>query len=466
MKQPMKQSRRAVMAVCLAASVSSAVSAATPVAGKDVVVDAAAPAAAPAASTPGGRLVPSPARPPRGASVVAATPIYTTPIHDAAVAAALGDLGLALMQQQSRLSGRAEVNAVVSPLSVASAMGMVHAGAAGETARELATLLASGPAANQGFVSRLPSVLSRLSAKANGEAGPLVSANRVWVRKDVASAVPGPFAAMLKARFAADAAVLSFDNAEAARRAINQWTSDQTRRMVPTLLPQGSVTPSTKLLVTNAVHFKSRWAVPFDPKDTEPKPFQTAQGAKLVPTMSDERPVLQGTIDNLTVYELPFSGKTFALMVAMAPKGHTLNALENDLAGLDIAAWSAQLKESTCRFEMPKFAIDAQAHSLKPALQALGVRTVFTDQADLQPMLGKAAAGTSVDEVFHAATIVVDEQGGEAAAATAATIQAKSFQPPAAMCAVDRPFIFAVVHKPTGAPVFVGKVADPVASRL
>ena len=89
------------------------------------------------------------------------------------------------------------------------------------------------------------------------------------------------------------------------------------------------------------------------------------------------------------------------------------------------------------------------------------MRTLFTDQADLAPLLGKAAAGTQVDDVYHSATIVIDETGGEAAAATAATIQAKSFQLPPPACAVDRPFVFAVVHKGTGAPLFVGKVADP-----
>ena len=430
---------------------------------KDVVVDAVAPAApvppAAGASAPaaGGRLVPTPGPAPRASGPAG---IFTTPTHDAATAASLADLGLALLQQQSRASGQAEVNAVVSPLSAASALGMVHAGAGGETARELATLLSSSAAGQQGFASRLPSVLQRLAAKP-GTDSPFVMANRVWLRKDVASAIPAPYAATVKARYNADAAVMSFDNGEAVRKAINGWTSEQTRKHIPELLPSGSITPTTKLVVTNAIHFKSKWALPFDPKATEPKPFHAASGTKPVPTMVDERPVLHGTVDNLSVMELPFANKAYALMIAMAPKGHTLDALEKDVAGVDMAAWSSQLKESTCRLELPKFAIDAKAGSLKTALQALGVRTVFSDQADLSPMLGKAAAGTQVDDVYHSATIVIDETGGEAAAATAATIQAKSFQLPPPACSVDRPFLFAIVHKATGAPLFVGKVADP-----
>ena len=427
---------------------------------KDVVVDAASPAAPPqggSAGAVGGRLVPTPGPAPRPSGPAG---IFTTPTHDAATAASLADLGLALLQQQSRASGKAQVNAVVSPLSAASALGMVHAGAGGETGRELATLLSSSAAGQQGFAARLPSVLQRLAAKPGADS-PFVMANRVWIRKDVASAVPAPYAATVKARYNAEAAVLSFDNGEAARKAINGWTSDQTRKRIPELLPAGSITPTTKVVVTNAIHFKSKWAQPFDPKATESKPFHAASGTKLVPTMVDERAVLQGTVDNLSVMELPFANSTYALMIAMAPKGHTLDALEKDLAGIDMAAWSGQLKASTCRLELPRFAIDAKAGSLKSALQALGVRTLFTDQADLAPLLGKAAAGTQVDDVYHSATIVIDETGGEAAAATAATIQAKSFQLPPPACAVDRPFVFAVVHKGTGAPLFVGKVADP-----
>jgi serpin B len=453
------QVAKGATAAAAAASAASAATISTDTR-KDVAVDAVAPEAPVASgSAPavGGRLVPTPGPAPRVAGTAGT---FTTPTHDAATAASLADLGLALLQQQSRASGKAEVNAVVSPLSAASALGMVHAGAGGETGRELATLLSSSAAGQQGFASRLPSVLQRLAAMPGADS-PFVMANRVWIRKDVVSAVPAPYAATVKARFNADAAVLSFDNGEAARRAINGWTSDQTRKRIPELLPAGSITPTTKVVVTNAIHFKSKWALPFDPKATEAKPFQAVSGTRLVPTMVDERAVLHGTVDNLSVMELPFANMAYSLLIAMAPSGHTLDALEKDLAGLDMAAWSSQLKASTCRLELPKFAIEAKAGSLKSALQALGVRTVFSDQADLSPLLGKAAAGTQVDDVYHSATIVIDEAGGEAAAATAATIQAKSFQRPAPACAVDRPFVFAVVHKGTGAPLFVGKVADP-----
>ena len=433
---------------------------------KDVVLDSAAVPAGTASSPvaqPGGRLV---ATPTQAAPVQSPAAIYTTAMHDSSTAAALADLGLALLRQGSLASGQAEVNALVSPISVASALGMVHAGTAGESARELAALMAPATAGDQGFAWRLPSVLDRLRpAAANGSpatAGPTFTmANRVWINKAVASSLPAPFAAMVTQRFKADAAVLSFDNANAARQAINQWTDAQTLHRIPELLPAGSITPTTRVVVTNAVHFKSPWALPFNPAATEPRAFNATQGVQMVPTMIDERNVARGIIDNLSVLELPFADKAYSLMIAMPPKGHSLDGLEKDLAGLDLTVWSSQLKESTCRLELPKFAIASRALSIKAALQALGVRTVFTDQADLRPMLGAAARGVHMDDVYHSATITIDELGGEASAATAATMVAKSFSLPTPACAVDRPFVFAVVHKPTGAPLFVGKIANP-----
>ena len=406
---------------------------------------------------PGGRLV---ATPSGAASVPAAAAIFTTPMHDAAAAGALADLGLHLLRSESLDSGGAEVNAVVSPLSLAAALGLLHAGASGDTQRELAALLAPSPAGNQGFARRLPSLLSRL-APADAAASPFVMASRVWLRHDVAPTVPAPYLASVRGLYGADAVSISFDDGERARALINDWTALHTRKRITDLLPAGSVRPSTKAVLTNAVHFKSRWDKPVDAALTQPLPFATAKGPREVPTMVDERPVRRGTVDGASVVELPFAGRQYTLMLAMPSGQQTLDNLQKNLAGLDMAAWSARLEESNCELHLPKFAIPAEARSLKAALLGLGVRRAFTDTAELQPLLGSGAAGTGIDDVIQSASVTIDESGGEAAAATAVTVQAKSLALPAPLCAVDRPFVFAIMHKPTGTPLFVGKVADP-----
>ncbi len=429
-----------------------AAAAASAAAIKDVVLDT---PSAPAAASTAGRLV---ATPRLAQTPAAAPPIYTSPLHDAAAASALADLGLQALRQQSRDQGQANFNAAVSPLSIAVALGLVHAGAAGQTQRDLSTVLSSAAAGGQGFGKRLPSLLSRLGA---ADQPVFTMANRLWLRRDVAPQVPAPYLATVRARFGADAVSIAFDQGDSARLAINAWTADHTRKRITELLPAGSITAATKLVATNAIHFKSPWAQPFDAAATKALPFQVPGGSKPVPTMVDERLVRHGTVDELSVLELPFANRAYALMIAMPPGKHTMDGLEQDLAGLDMAAWSSQLKESVCQLQLPRFHIDAPAISLKAMLQGIGVQQAFTDRAELQPLLGAAAVGVGLEDVFHRATVTIDEAGGEAAAATAVTAQAKSFAMPAPTCAVDRPFVFAIVHKPTGTPLFVGKVVDP-----
>lgn len=427
---------------------------------KDIVLDAgtALPGAMP------GRLVPTPGGGAAAAAPARAAPAdraYNAATHDAATSGALAELALNLMRQASSETGDAQRNAVVSPFSLVSALGMVHAGSAGATARELSTLLGSTSAGERIYTRRLPVLLDRLAPVA-GNSGPFVMANRVWVDQAAAAALPPSYAALVADRFNADGMVLPFADAKASRAAINSWVAQRTANRIKELMPDGSITPNTRVVVTNAIHFKSPWAQPFDPAATIPKPFKVMAGApKPVPTMVDERQVRTGVVDNVSVIELPFVGGDYVLLVGMPPEGHTLNAFETDLEGLDLASWSSQLKPMTCRLELPKFTIAPASKPLKHTLEALGVKTAFSPDADLSPMLGKAAKGVSLDNVYQSAAIIIDEQGGEAAAATGAAGSAKSFSMPVPACAVDRPFIFAVVHKPSGAPLFVGKVADP-----
>lgn len=384
-----------------------------------------------------------------------------TPVHDTATSGALAELALDLLRKQSLAAGRAQVNAVVSPVSLAAALGLVQAGTVGAGADELAALFGSVSSGRRLFASRLPSLLARVE-KTGQEGGAFTMANRLWLDQGIAASIPAPYVSLVSQRYGAGAMALPFAEAVAARKAINDWVANKTAQRIPTLMPEGSITPNTKVVVTNAIHFKSKWSQPFDPAATVPKPFHLEGGAtKPVPTMVAEREVRQGKVDNVTVFELPFASDEFSLLIGMPPAGHTLNAFETDLEGLDMAAWSGQLKASNCRLELPRFKIAPLSRALRPTLEALGVKTLFSASADLSPMLGTAAQGVHLDNVYQSATIIIDEEGGEAAAATGAAAQLKSFSMPPPACAVDRPFIFAVVHKATGAPLFVGKIADP-----
>ena len=401
-----------------------------------------------------------------------------------APALALTDLGQALLRSTSG------PNAVVSPVATAVALGLVQAGANGAAETEIEALFGAGRNGVRALRQTLPALLRQMqgegSAGGPAAASPLTLAARMWVDNAAAAAVPAAYTQRLASRWQADALRVSFAKSEATRGQINSWTADNTGGRIKDLLPPGSVSPATQMALTSAVYFRSPWEKPFDPAQTVARPFKTAAGtAKDVPTMVDERGVLQARIDGHLVMEIPFgavgvagaasaasaagmspggSRAGFALLVAVPDESAAGAAAPAHFSGTQLARWRAALQPLKCELALPRFAIAPQSGSLKTVLQGLGVKTVFTDAADLRPMLGRQARQMHLEDLHHAAGITVDEEGGVAVAAAAATVRSKSLALPVPPCAVDRAFAFALVHQASGAPVFVGRVGDPVRS--
>ena len=373
----------------------------------------------------------------------------------------LAELGLSMLRAPSEglAVGAAPSNQVVSPVSLAAALGLVHAGTAGAGAVEISALLGPATASGTAFQRDLPAVLRLLTT----QAPELASANRLWLDSKLAKSLSATYVAAVSQRYQADGALLNFSQPEEARKAINGWASEHTGKRIQSLLPAGALTPSSKAVLTNALHFRAAWASQFNPASTRDKPFHVSEKTvKQVPTLSQRMAVRAGVFDNATVIDIPFDGGRFSFTVAMPPKGHTLNAFEQDLSGHDVVAWSQKLPTVDCLVELPKFKIDPASVSLKPWLQAEGVRTPFGEAADFTPLLGAGGKAIALENVYQSAGIAVDENGAEASAATAAVLGVKSFRPqPEPLCKVDRPFLFAITHAGTGVPVFLGKVVSP-----
>ncbi len=392
-----------------------------------------------------------------GAAGVATAAAPQAPLAtDAATVAGLADLGLAMLRQPG------PANAVVSPVATAAALGMVHAGADGATEHEIETLFGPRETGPRSFKLRLPALLKEVGS---GPApSPFVMAGRVWLDQTIAAAVPAGYSHRMATRYQADATRVNFKNSEAVRGQINAWTAERTAGRIADLMPPGSVSEATLITLSSAIHFRSAWDQPFDSAKTEALPFNTAPGtAKPVPTLVDERSVLQAQVSGTQVLALPFGGAggaAFALLVAVPAADSDVQALVKGLNGAELARWQAALQPKKCQLALPKFKIAPKATALRPLLESLGMTTAFSPAADLRPMLGRAAHKVHLGDVYAAAGITIDEQGGEAVGAAAATVQSKSLavSPP---CVVDRPFVFAVVHRLTGTPLFIGRVGDP-----
>ena len=392
-----------------------------------------------------------------GVATTVATPATPT-APDAATVAGLADLGLAMLRQPG------PANAVVSPVATAAALGMVHAGADGATEHEIEALFGPHETGPRSFKLRLPALLKQVSNTTGPAPSPFVMAGRVWLDQTVAPHVPAGYTHRMATRYQADALRVNFKNSEAVRGQINAWTAERTAGRITDLMPPGSISAATLITLSSAIHFRSAWEKPFDAAKTEARPFNTAPAtSKPVPTLQDERSVLQAQVGGTQVLALPFggaAGSSFALLVAVPAEGSNVQALVNSMNGAELARWQAALQPQKCQLALPKFNVAPKAMALRPLLEGLGMKTAFTPAADLRPMLGRAARNVHLGDVYAAAGITIDEQGGEAVGAAAATVQSKSLavSPP---CVVDRPFVFAVVHRPTGTPLFMGRMGDP-----
>ena len=384
-------------------------------------------------------------------------PIATPPPADTPTES-INATGLALQQQ---LFTNPEKNEVFSPASISVAFAMLAAGANGQTADQLYAFLNQNPDTAH---ATLGGMVKTWNDQGNDAPLTLAVANRVWV--DSGLSVLDSYLAMTRDQYGAQATMLNFaGDAETSRETINTWVEDNTNDRIVDLLPQGSVTSETRMVLTNAVYFKADWAVAFDAEKTEDKTFTTGAGATVnVPTMHTERSMAYAESDVARMVMLPYKGGTADFLVVL-PKGQTLPELEASMTPQSIDAWVGAARQGMVDLALPKFELNATYDSLVTPLGALGVTDAFSRRADFSGI--SASEGLQVSDAIHKAFILVDETGTEAAAATGIVMLATSAMepPPVVVFHADEPFWFAVRDRATGTLLFTGHVADPSVER-
>lgn len=346
---------------------------------------------------------------------------------------------------------------VFSPASVASALRIALCGARGQTAAELARVLNldQDPNPQDAAATGL-----RLTLTSGGSAT-FRAPNTVWIQSGL------PVSAAFEARLhdAVTLAAADFRAApEATRTEINRVIASQTEGKISGLLPSGTITALTRLVLASAVYLKAAWTEPFPGRATADAPFYPDgrdQPALTVPMMhgTASRAYLRG--DGYQAVLLPYRDINLAMAVLL-PDG-PLAALRPKLAAAGLGGLLAGAARHQVTLSLPRFRLEA-AFNLIPALRRLGVAAAFGDNADFGEI--SEAAPLRIGAVAHKAYVDVDEHGTEAAAATAVVIRAAAAMrpPPAVTMVVDRPFLFAIVDSTTGLPLFLGQVSHPVAS--
>jgi len=362
-------------------------------------------------------------------------------------------------------------NLFFSPYSISQALAMTYAGARGKTEEAMAsTLHFDLPQAQlHPAFNALDQGLNSLSQAKIPEADParaagkqpsgleLATANALWAQKG--TPIQEAFLETLAANYGSGVQLLNFDDSEKARRIINTWVSGQTKKRIENLLPEGSITDDTELVLTNAIYFKASWADEFDRTATTDGPFTLLDGSPVTAKMMKNNSSLAlGAGSGFVAVELPYYRKTTSMVIVMPDPGQFAE-FEAGLTAERLDAILASLQPGMITLTMPKFEIKGQTISLKDVLQSLGMEVAFDkDLADFSGMV--ADRPLWIDDVLHQAFVAVDEQGTEAAAATGVVMLTNSEQRTGAVT-IDHPFLFLIRDRETGTILFMGRVVDP-----
>lgn len=359
-------------------------------------------------------------------------------------------------------------NVVLSPASVAIALGMARTGARGQTASEMDAVLRDVASDDHaGWLNGLDQALaSRSTTFTDDEGTPhdqtLELANAYFAQRgfDFEPA----YLDALAARFGAGVHTVDYErDAEAARGLINEWASERTRGRIPAVLQPGDVTAETRLALVNAIYLKASWARQFQEDQTVSAPFTRPDGTTVpVPMMRvGQAACAQG--DGWAAADIPYLGGELSMLLIVPDDPSTFEA---GLDGDRIAEIDAALEATYAQADvtMPRFDIETR-QELGDVLAALGMPSALdAERADFSGMT--TTERLFIGKVIHQANISVDEKGTEAAAVTVVGMDTTGGGPSETCTAhADRPFLFAVRDVETGAILFMGRVADPSIGR-
>lgn len=351
-------------------------------------------------------------------------------------------------------------NVFFSPWSLSSALAMTYEGARGNTSDEMRSVLYFSE--NDSLRRESFSALDR-KINANDSGYTLSTANALWV--DGSFSLLDEYETLVHDTYLARANNLDFRAApEEARQTINHWVKQKTSGKIVDLIPAGHVDSLTRLVLTNAIYFNGTWMKTFDPSQTRDEDFFTEDGrAVKVPMMRQddgEARFYYLETGDLQVLEMPYAGGRLSMMILL-PHDQDIASLERSLSSEDLDRWRDSLEERRVDVYLPRFKLKAN-YFLPEILADLGMPTAFSEMADFTGI--SPDRPLFISQVIHQAYVDVNEQGTEAAAATAvemAESAAGSEEPEIPVFRADHPFLILIADDETGCILFLGRVSDP-----
>ena len=346
-------------------------------------------------------------------------------------------------------------NLFISPLSVSMALGMTLNGAADSTYEAMKNTLAltglTEAAIHQSYRS-LIDLLTEMDPKVVFQI-----ANSIWYRQGFT--VEQPFLDANQKFFDSEVKALDFNDPESVD-IINGWVDEKTHGKIEEIIE--SIDPTTVMYLINAIYFKGQWLYEFDKAATKDQPFYNLDGStSTVPLMALEGTLPMLVTDTFTAVDIPYGDSLFSMTVLLPHEGEDINAVAHQLNTVDWNQLVDEFQATNVQLFLPRFKVE-YFDSLKKTLSAMGMGIAFTWEADFSRI--NPTADLYIDDVLHKTFVEVNEEGTEAAAVTAVVIYVQSANGGSTFFSfrVDRPFVFAIRERHSGAILFIGKIVDLV----
>ena len=348
-------------------------------------------------------------------------------------------------------------NLFFSPYSISTALAMTYAGARGQTKKEMAEVLhfsLEQEPLHSSF-SKLQSELNAIQDKGHVKVS---IANSLWAQEGYHFL--DTFFNLNKKYYGAGLNFVDFAReTEATRKTINIWVEDKTQQKIKELIKQGMIDSLTTLVLCNAIYFKGDWLSQFDKTRTMDADFYISpDNAIKVPMMSQKSKFKFGDFGNFNAIELPYEGNDLSMIVLLPKEIDGLAELERNLTNDNVGNWIDKLSnsyKSEILVSLPKFKTTSE-FELAAALAEMGMPHAFAG-ADFSGMTGKK--DLFISKVIHKAFVDVNEEGTEAAAATAVVMERGVSR--TLLFRADHPFVFLIRENKTGSILFIGRIVDP-----
>lgn len=351
-------------------------------------------------------------------------------------------------------------NIFFSPYSIFTALAMTYEGANETTASEMADVLKI-PQDNDSFHNYVDSLYLYLN---QNNTYTINTANALWIRENYD--ILNTYLSTVEAYYHATSQSVDFSDPVQASEIINRWVENHTNNLIKDLVPPDAIDPVLcRLILTNAIYFKGTWKIQFDEANTTDRDFEIQTGQmKAVSTMKlteTEDTFNYTETETVQILELPYNGDEISMIIALPKEGTNVSTIISSLDETTFDAWIDAMEQQEVNIYLPKFKIETPVLNINNHLQTLGIQEAFGMDADFSGITGNKEL--RISDVLHKAYIDVNEEGTEAAAATAVIMELKSISGGSSRVVFDcdHPFLFMLQHKQTGTTLFIGIVEDP-----